>query len=338
MSLQTPADFTEAVEAAATLLRAGELVVVPTETVYGLAANAFDPAAVSKIYTFKGRPSHNPIIVHVATADMIRECAGEWSEEAQRLARAFWPGPLTLVVPKSERVPMVVTAGGATVGLRWPSHAFMQALIRRCGFPLAAPSANPANQLSPTSADHVLHNLPGPVGLVVDGGPSNVGIESTVVDLCRNPAVILRPGMIHREALASVIPVLSPAAVEGTQRGCEAPLKSPGLLSKHYSPRAPLRLLRWRDGADLREQIDSEVRAGRRVQILCHSRIPAGFAPDQVSVIPHDAEAFARALYAELHQCDQTGVELIVVECPPDGPEWHGVQDRLTRASASSES
>ena len=322
-------------ETAARHLEAGEVVVVPTETVYGLAANAFDAAAVSRIYKLKGRPSHNPIIVHVATAEMIAECALEWPDAAKKLAQAFWPGPLTLVVRKSDRVPSLVTAGGETVGLRWPSHPFMQALIRRCGFPLAAPSANLANQLSPTSAEHVLRNLPGPLQLVVDGGGANVGIESTVVDVSVVPARILRPGMIHQEAIAVVVPVATPIAAKSST-DATSPLRSPGMLTKHYSPKARLRLMSWSDESDLRRQLALELGSNEalRIQILCHTQVPMGFEPDEVSVFPHDAEAFARALYAELHRCDEERVELIVVEWPPEGAEWQGVRDRLSRAAA----
>jgi L-threonylcarbamoyladenylate synthase len=325
----TPDLFRQAVRRAANLLRAGEVVALPTETVYGLAANALDEPAVAKIFQIKGRPAHNPIIVHVAGIAMARACVQEWPGVADKLAQAFWPGPLTLVLPRADKIPASVTAGGATVGIRWPAHPFMQAVIRECGFPLAAPSANLSNQISPTNAEHVSAQLGGKISLIVDGGQSQVGIESTVLDLTVSPARILRPGMIHGESLAAVgLPIADcrlPIA--------EAPLKSPGLLKKHYSPKARLVVMNWRDERDLQSAIGNRQSAIGPVHIVCHTKIPAGFPAANVSVIPHDAEAFARALYAELHRCDAAGAELIVVEAPPDSPEWSGIADRLRRAA-----
>jgi L-threonylcarbamoyladenylate synthase len=327
----TPERFEAAVKRAAELLGAGEVVAVPTETVYGLAANALDAWAVERLFEVKGRPQNNPIIVHVASEAMARQCASEWPLPAQKLARAFWPGPLTVVVPRAATVPAVVTAGGPTVGLRWPSHPFMQVLIRRCGFPLAAPSANPSSELSPTNARHVLDGLGGRIRLIVDGGASQVGIESTVVDLAVSPPRVLRPGMIHEEALAAVIGTL----VQGNDsRG--GPLRSPGLLRKHYSPRAKLIVLEWQTEAELLAQCSSLARA-ERIFVIAHTRIPGGREFGGVSVIPHDAEAFARALYAELHRCDASGAELIVVEAVPNETEWRAVADRLARAACRDE-
>ena len=179
----TPELFRVALRKAVDLLRAGETVALPTETVYGLAANAFDARAVERIFQVKGRPAHNPIIVHVASLAMAKRCVSTWPALAERLAKAFWPGPLTLVLPRARGIPEVVTAGGPTVGVRWPSHPFIQALIKACGFPLAAPSANPSSRISPTSAAHVRRYLGGKIPLIVDGGQAQVGIESTVLDL-----------------------------------------------------------------------------------------------------------------------------------------------------------
>ena len=324
----TPELFQKAVQRAAELLRAGEVVALPTETVYGLAANALDADAVAKIFAIKGRPAHNPIIVHVASLEMARRCAGGWPAAADGLVRAFWPGPLTLVVPRAASIPDGVTAGGTTVGLRWPSHPLMQAVIRECGFPLAAPSANISNRLSPTSAEHVRGQLGRKISLIVDGGQSQVGIESTVVDLCSLPARILRPGMIHAESLAAAgLPMAEGRPVEGV-------LRSPGLLKKHYAPKARLLILRWKDDFDLQSQIGNFKSAIAGVHVIAHTRIPSGANFANVSVIPHDAEAFARALYAELHRCDEAGAGLIVVEALPEGPEWLGIADRLRRAAA----
>ncbi|HVV70254.1 MAG TPA: L-threonylcarbamoyladenylate synthase, partial [Verrucomicrobiae bacterium] len=232
---ETPDLFREAVRRAAELLRAGEVVAVPTETVYGLAANALNATAVGKIFEVKQRPAHNPVIVHIADEQMARNCVAYWPSVASRLAAAFWPGPLTLVLPRANIIPENVTAGGATVGVRWPSHPFIQALIRECGFPLAAPSANPANRVSPTNAQHVRKALGDRVRLIVDGGQSQVGIESTVLDLSVSPPRVLRPGIIHEQALVSVTGALARTGSSGSRV-----LKSPGLLRKHYAPRARL--------------------------------------------------------------------------------------------------
>ena len=189
---------------AARLLRAGEVVALPTETVYGLAANALDETAVAKIFQIKGRPANNPIIVHVVGAEMAGRCVRAWPAAAEQLARAFWPGPLTLVLPRAKEIPDLVTAGGPTVGVRWPGHPFIQAVIRECGFPLAAPSANLSSRVSPTNAGHVRQQLGDKISLIVDGGQSQIGIESTVLDLTASPPRVLRPGMIHDESLAAV--------------------------------------------------------------------------------------------------------------------------------------
>jgi L-threonylcarbamoyladenylate synthase len=332
LSTHTPALFQKAVRRAAELLRAGEIVALPTETVYGLAANALDRNAVAKIYKAKGRPAHNPIIVHVAGNDMAKACVAEFPAAAEILSKSFWPGPLTLVLPRAEKIPDIVTAGGSTVGVRWPSHPFMQAVIRECDFPLAAPSANLSNQISPTNAEHVSAQLGEKIPLIVDGGQSQVGIESTVLNLTTAPARILRPGMIHAESLAAAAAGLPIA-------DCRLPieettLRSPGQLKKHYSPKAKLIVARWQNDADLAAQIGNWKLEIGNVQIVAHTKIPTSFGAANVSVIPHDAEAFARALYSELHRCDAAGTKLIVVEAPPELPEWSGIADRLRRAAA----
>lgn len=326
----TPALFEEAASRAAELLREGQLVALPTETVYGLAANAWDAKAVKRIFEVKGRPANNPIIVHVAGMEMARRCVSQWPAEAAKLAAAFWPGPLTLVLPRSEEIPDVVTAGGKTVGIRWPSHPFIQAVIRQCGFPLAAPSANRSNQLSPTNAGHVCKDLEGRIPLIVDGGQSQVGIESTVLDLSSSPARLLRPGMIHAETLLAV---MGGASLQLTAADGAGILRSPGLLPKHYSPKARLLLMKWRDEEDLAVQLSALPWPREKIHLLAHHVIPLRQTFGRVSVIPHDAEAFARALYAELHCCDEEGAMLIIVEAPPPGEEWRGITDRLTRAA-----
>lgn len=328
----TDAQHDAAVARAAERLRAGEVVALPTETVYGLAANALDAEAVARIYAVKDRPAHNPIIVHVADLDMARRCVANWTPAAERLARSFWPGPLTLVLPRADVIPDIVTAGGDTVGVRWPSHPVMQAVIHACGFPLAAPSANRSNALSPTTALHVQQSIGDRLALIVDGGASDVGIESTVVDLVASPPRVLRPGMIHDAALAAALD--GPFGSSGSG-GTTDHLRSPGLLTRHYSPRARLVVLTWQDTADLDAQLDalSLPRAG--TYVLAHHRVPPASGRRGVSVMPHDADAYARLLYAELHRADDAGADAVVVESLPDAPEWRAVRDRLARATAA---
>ena len=338
LSTHTPALFRAAVERAASLLRAGELVALPTETVYGLAASALDARAVARIFEVKGRPSRNPIIVHVASVAMAKRCVSRWPTVAARLAKAFWPGPLTLVLPRSAEIPDPVTAGGETVGVRWPRHPVIQAVIRACGFPLAAPSANLSTQTSPTSAQHVLKSLGGSIPLIVDGGRSSVGIESTVLDLTVRPPRILRPGMIHEESVLAALPGCEVQSAEGEGSGASLgpriSLRSPGQLRKHYAPKAKVRILSWRDEPHLLSQLPNPKTRGSGVHVIAHTRVPSARAFRRVGVLPHEAAAFARAIYAELHRCDEEGAELIVVEQLPDGPGWRAIADRLRRASA----
>ena len=325
----TPERYRAAVGRACSLLKAGELVALPTETVYGLAANAFNPDAVARIFAAKMRPESNPIIVHVASLAMARRCASTWPAVADKLAEAFWPGPLTMILPRANDLPVIVTAGGPTVGIRWPSHPLMQDVILACGFPLAAPSANASNELSPTNAAHVKKSLGSRIGWIVDGGECSVGIESTVVDLYASPLLVLRPGMIHIESLRAVIGEVA----EGP--GESAPvLRSPGQLRKHYSPKARLHVLNWDNEFEFRKIAALTGVDPATCHVLAHTIVPgsAGFAG--VSVLPHEPHAFARALYAELHRIDDLKAETIIVEAAPNQPAWRGIADRLTRAAA----
>jgi L-threonylcarbamoyladenylate synthase len=311
------------IAAAAAVLRAGGLVAFPTETVYGLGADALDPAAVRRIYEAKGRPAFNPIIVHVAGEEHARRLTRRWPAAATRLAHRFWPGPLTIVLPKDVSVPDIVTAGLDAVGIRVPAHPVALALIRAADLPVAAPSANRFTQVSPTTAEHVAHSLGDRLDILLDGGSARVGIESTVVDLTGEPR-LLRPGMIPVAALEAVIGPLAPGVPEPAGN---APRLSPGQVERHYAPRAALELLS-------REQLESAARSGiaGSVGVLVYSdvRLPQG----TVSVrLPDDADGYARGLYAALHQLDHAGCERILVELPPDTPEWHAVHDRLRRAA-----
>jgi L-threonylcarbamoyladenylate synthase len=325
----TPELFEKAVHRAVELLRAGQVVALPTETVYGLAANALEEKAVAKIFEIKGRHRFNPVIVHVAGIEMAKHCVTGFPPLAEQMARAFWPGPLTLVLARAHSIPKIVTAGGGTVGIRWPSHPLIQAVIRQCDFPLAAPSANLSNQISPTNARHVQNQLNGKIPAIVDGGQSGVGIESAVLDLTVSPPQILRPGMIHAGSLAAA----GLTAVAGSP-GETGMLKSPGQLEKHYAPKAKLLVLNWRDEAELRLKIQKSKYQTQNCHIIAHTVVPSVEPFARVCVIPHDAEAFARAIYAELHRCDEAGAQTIVVEAPPDASEWTGIADRLRRAAA----
>lgn len=335
LPIDSPERFDRALRRAVELLRAGQVVALPTETVYGLAANALDAAAVQRIFHIKGRPPNNPIIVHVAGLEMARRCVADWPEVAERLAAAFWPGPLTLVLPRASTIPSVVTAGGPTVGVRWPSHPFIQAVIRECGFPLAAPSANLSTGLSPTTADHVRKGLGDRISLIVDGGPSPVGIESTVVDLATRPFRVLRPGMIHLESLIAVTGQADAWAASPRVTSARPEwLPSPGLLPRHYAPRAPLAVWQWQDEAELSRRL-AELRPDQRAacHVVAHTKVPTSLPPAHLSVLPRDPEAFARALYAALHRCDDAGATFIVVEAVPDAPAWEAIRDRLQRAA-----
>jgi len=325
----TPGRFQIAVDHAVRLLKAGQVVALPTETVYGLAANVFDQNAVERIFALKKRPLDNPLIVHIGSFEMLKRCAKEWPEVANLLAKAFWPGPLTLVLRKSEGIPGLVTCGGETVAVRWPSHPFFQAVVRACGFPIAAPSANLANQLSPTTSEHVAKSFGAHLPLIIDGGACQVGIESTVVDVTVNPPNVLRPGIIHEISLVSVMGQLTMMG-----KNLDNITKSPGMKEKHYAPHGRLLLKNWDDEATLQQLIARTGGASNRVYVIAYDKIPASLPAAQVSVIPHDVQAYARAIYGELHRCDAMGAEIIVVEKPPETAEWRGILDRLQRAES----
>jgi L-threonylcarbamoyladenylate synthase len=304
---------------AAQILRGGGLVAFPTETVYGLGANALNESAVRKIFAAKGRPSTNPLIVHVADGEQVGDVAAQWPATAAQLAQAFWPGPLTLVLPKQPRVPDIVTAGGPTVAVRCPNHPVARALLRQAGVPIAAPSANRSTELSPTRAEHVLKSLNGRIDAVLDGGPCPGGIESTVVDVTGEVVQLLRPGLITLPMLEALVGRVAQGRTGDTVA------RSPGQMAKHYCPRTPLLLANNADHAD---RIAWEFRQhGLRVIILGYD--PVFEAP----VLPNDPIAYAAALYDTLHQLDEQGYDRIVVVLPPDKPEWAAVRDRLMRAA-----
>jgi L-threonylcarbamoyladenylate synthase len=287
---------------AADLIRSGGLVAFPTETVYGLGANALDAQAVERIYEAKGRPSSSPLIVHVADEAMATSISAEWPGIAHALAARFWPGPLTLVVKKSSVVPDAVTAGLDSVGVRVPAHPVALDLIRRAGVPIAAPSANRFTQISPTTAEHVRRGLGDRVDLILDGGPTQVGIESTVAAVTRDPPTVLRPGMISQADLEAAT-----GLAWGNKIASRDSRESPGLHPCHYAPRTPFYVL---------EPGESR---------------PTGNG--RVIDFPGDPHAYATTLYAELHNADAEGWDWIAVEKPPDMPEWAGILDRIQRAA-----
>jgi L-threonylcarbamoyladenylate synthase len=285
------------IDDAAELLRNGRLVAFPTETVYGLGANALDSAAVQRIFEAKGRPLTSPLIVHVSSIEMARGLALEWPDQAEALARRFWPGPLTIIVPKRDLIPDIVTAGLPSVGLRMPAHPVALALLNATGLPLAAPSANRFTQLSPTTAQHVREGLGSAVDLILDGGPCTVGIESTVLSLAGSVARILRSGMISQPEIEAIVgPVETGAGAE-----------SPGQHPKHYSPHTKIIL-------------GDPPAEGR------------GICPE----MPGDVASYAEKLYGILHDLDREHYDWIALALPPDTPEWAGVRDRLQRAAYSS--
>lgn len=298
-------ELTQAAEA----IRQGSLVAFPTETVYGLGANALDGNAVARIYEVKQRPWASPLIVHVSDEAMARSITAEWPQLAQTLAAKFWPGPLTIILRKAAIVPDLVTAGLETVGVRMPAHPVALDLIRRAGVPIAAPSANRFSEISPTTAEHVRASLGDRIEMILDGGPTQVGIESTVVSLKRDPPVILRPGMISEIELKSATGISWERETELPQVQ-EAPgHESPGQHPRHYAPRTPFFVLE------------------------------PGAAPPpgrgRILEMPDDARSFAAALYAALHKADAEGWNWIAVRKPPETPEWAGIQDRLKRASTA---
>ena len=315
LSAQSPVDLDEA----ASVLRRGGLVAFPTETVYGLGALALDPLAVRGIFAAKGRPSTNPVIVHVLGEDEARELVTHWPIEAATLASAFWPGPLTLVLPRSPRVPDECTAGGDTVGVRAPSHPAARALLQRVAAPLAAPSANRAEHVSPTTAAHVLRDLNGRIDLVLDGGRCALGIESTVIALDGAKPRLLRAGAIPRAAIEELIGPLDGAGPVG-------PAQSPGQHRRHYAPAGVVRLAS-------REELSQVVAS---LQLRTGALLHGAEAPAAAAVVqlPDEAAAYARELYAALRELEDAECAAIVIEEVPLAPEWDAVRDRLARASA----
>ncbi|MFI1989528.1 L-threonylcarbamoyladenylate synthase [Actinoplanes sp. NPDC020271] len=312
----------EGLRRAVEILRADSVVAFPTETVYGLGANAFSKQAISEIYRLKNRPSWNPLIVHVATIGAARDLAAEWPAGADALAGAFWPGPLTLVVRRAAHL-AGVGADNDTIAIRIPAHPVALRLLEASGLPLAAPSANRSESISPTTAEHVIRSLPD-VPLVLDGGPCSWGIESTVLDLTTAVPTLLRPGALPLRALRDVTGAI---ALRDTETADGTARPSPGMSRRHYAPRAKTLLLRDLSDAD---------RSGlpAPTAILTYEGAPVPSYGETVEVLSGNPREYAADLYAALHRLDDAGAGTILIQEPPEAEDWLAVRDRLSRAAA----
>lgn len=306
MRIEEPTE--DILDEAANAICRGELIVLPTETVYGLACNALDVTAVKKVYQIKARPSENPLIVHIASFDDLGKVAQDWPDLCEKLANRFWPGPLTMVLPKKPCVPDETTAGLKTVAVRIPSHRVAIEVIKRANTPVAAPSANPFMGLSPTSVDDLDPIIGDHVRMVIDGGPCEIGLESTVIDLTHEQPRILRPGNVTRAEIQAILGM--PLGHQPTHEVH----KSPGMYTRHYAPNAKLVIVeKLKNGS-----------AGLTFGSSEH---------DKQIKMPSNAQAYGASLYRALKKLDTEGVEEIFVEAPPQSPEWEAVQDRLKKAA-----
>ena len=331
--LLRPSEDATALEQAGALLRAGEVVGIPTETVYGLAANALDPMAVARIFEAKGRPQDNPLIVHIADLESVKDIATEFPPEAQALAEAYWPGPMTIILPKQDRIPMVTSGGLNTVGIRFPSHPMAQAIIRAAGVPLAAPSANTSGRPSTTTAQHVMEDLNGKIAAVVDGGPCSVGVESTVVSLCGERPRLLRPGGISLEQLEQV---LGTGEVDRALREKIADtekVSAPGMKYRHYAPKAPVTVVFGTPEASA-NYIYAQL--GENSGVLCFDDCAPRFAGAAVVETfgpSDDAAEQAREIFDALRRFDTTGCTEIYAQCPPADGIGLAVSNRIQKAA-----
>ena len=309
------------IAAAVAALHAGEVIGLPTETVYGLAGDASNPAAVARIFAIKGRPASHPVIVHVPDAGHVSRWARETPDAASALMQRFWPGPLTIVLPRTASVPDAVTGGQDTVALRVPAHPVALQVLQAFDGGLAAPSANRYGRISPTTAAHVRADLGNEVRIVLDGGPSDVGLESTIVACLDQRVAILRPGRIGRADIEAVVGPVNGASTV-------AP-RVPGSVASHYAPHTPLEIV---DATALADAMATHAKSGRRVAVLGpaeRSDLPAAAWLSAAS----DAEGYGRSLYDHLRRLDEVGADVILVVRPPDGPAWVAIHDRIRRAA-----
>ncbi|NMA68810.1 MAG: threonylcarbamoyl-AMP synthase [Desulfitobacterium sp.] len=326
----------EWIQKAANLIREGQLVALPTETVYGLGANALDPEACKKIFQVKGRPQDNPLIVHISNLNMVEKLVEEWTDQSALCAEKFWPGPLTLVLNKNNLVPDVVSGGLRTVALRMPKHPVALQVIQEAGVPIAAPSANLSGKPSPTKGTHVWRDLKGKIPLILDAGPSSVGLESTVLDLTGKTPTILRPGGVTKEELEKV---LGTVEIDSLRKG-QAP-KSPGMKYRHYAPQGKLTLLLGEQEkviAKIQEEIELAHAKEKRIGVLC-SKESAFYlqekSPDFLFILgdKDNLEEVAGNLYEGLRLCDDQSVEIILAEGMDEGEMGLAIMNRLEKAS-----
>ncbi|HWX40602.1 MAG TPA: L-threonylcarbamoyladenylate synthase [Blastocatellia bacterium] len=317
----------ELIERAAQVIRDGGLVAFPTETVYGLGADAMNERAVRRIFEAKGRPADNPLIVHVADREMLSTVAAQISSRAERLIQHFWPGPLTLVLKRGPEVALSVSAGLETVAVRMPRSKVALQLLESAGRPIAAPSANASGRLSPTSAQHVLEDLGGKIDIVLDAGPANIGIESTVLDLTSDPPVILRPGWITKEALSEIAGPVDRTRSEDRLRS------SPGTRHRHYSPLARLVLAEGATGSDL-QRICQELLTQGPVGFVGHTDIVIDDPGFRKVILENSPEQYARSIYGAMRFLDECEPVAIVVEGIADRGQGEAVMDRLRRAAS----
>ncbi|TRW90670.1 L-threonylcarbamoyladenylate synthase [Candidatus Methylobacter oryzae] len=324
----------DAIERAAELLRRGRLVAFPTETVYGLGADASDPDAVAGIFKAKGRPATHPLIVHIGDVASLYDWAGTVPEAALKLAERFWPGPLAMILPKKPEVPLAVTGGQPTVGLRMPNHPVALALLKSFGGGIAAPSANRFCRISPTQALHVSDELGDAVDMILDGGACQVGVESTIVDLSGSRPRLLRPGHISREEIEAVLQtelLLPENAAPAPEMSDE--VRAPGMMAVHYAPTTPAMRC---PAEQLAARIRQLIADGKKIGLLSYQLDVAETAQIRVLRLPEHAADYAQSLYAALRDLDNLQLDTILIEQPPQTEAWRAVNDRLGKASASS--
>ena len=328
--LHAESENSDSIQEAAKILRNGGIVAFPTETVYGLGANALKPNAVRRVFEAKGRPFDNPVILHASEIAMVRELSAEIPATAESLMARFWPGPLTLILKRAERVPQEVTSELETVGLRIPGHPVARSLIRTCGFPLAAPSANLSGRPSPTTAEHVLQDLDGRIDAVLDAGHTDLGIESTVLDLTHDPALILRPGHITLEQIRDCLP-----SVEYWSPGKQDAPRSPGVKYRHYSPAAELILVEGQPGK-VRAEITAMLERDTRNKTVVLTTTPQVYAEHACLNLGNTASIAAHNLFGLLRQIDSEGYERVIVELVEGHALGEAVMNRLRKAASKS--
>lgn len=322
----------EAIQKAAEHLKEGRLVAFPTETVYGLGGRADVSSTVESIYRAKGRPSTNPLIVHVTDISAAKKYVQAWPDAAEKLAQKYWPGPLTLVLPSNGTLPDQVRAGQSTIALRVPMHPVAQALLKVSGLAIAAPSANRSGHISPSRAEHVLRSLREPIAMILDGGPSDVGVESTIVDVSGKTPMLLRHGQITaqeiEETLGTKIQVFKGAVSDDKAR------PSPGMSSRHYAPEARVVLFDDNEWAIISEELKRNFDQNKKsaLLLLSQKKSDAGW----IKQMPKDPKGYMREIYNALHEAEEQGCEFLAIELPPATPDWSAVHDRLHRAATPS--